>query len=68
MSVTSVMTLAGLAVSVLLGTWFTAEAVVSGDLTGTFVRFVASIAAGGYYWYLFNLSRGRRYFSAPPPR
>ena len=57
------MTVAGVAVSVLLGTFFTAQAVVAGDLAATFVRFVLSIALGGYYVFLFNLSRGRRYFS-----
>jgi len=63
-SFTTVMTAAGVAVSVLLGTWLTASAVVAGDPTATFVRFVVAVAAGGYYVYLYHLSKGRRFFTA----
>ncbi|MDH4363263.1 MAG: hypothetical protein OEY70_04120 [Acidimicrobiia bacterium] len=65
MSVTSVMAGLGVAVSVLLGALCTAIAVIAGDPTGAFVRFVGSIALGGYYVYLFHLSRGRRVFTRP---
>lgn len=61
-SFTTVMTGLGLAVSVLLGSYYTALAVVHGDLPGTFVRFVGSIALGAYYLVLYHLSRGRRFF------
>ena len=64
-SFTSVMAGLGAAVSVLLGALFTARAVVVGDLPSTFVRFVGSIALGGYYVYLYHLSRGRRVFTRP---
>lgn len=60
-SVATAMTVAGLAVSVVLGSWLTATAVLAGDPTGTFVRFVGSVAAGLYYVYLYGLSRGRRF-------
>ncbi len=66
MSFTSVMAGLGAAVSVLLGALYTAHAVMAGDPTGAFVRFVGSIALGGYYVYLYHLSRGRRVFSRPP--
>lgn len=65
-SFTSVMAGLGAAVSVLLGALYTAYAVMAGDPTGAFVRFVGSIALGGYYVYLYHLSRGRRVFSRPP--
>ena len=58
------MTVAGLAVAVLLGSVLTAQAVVAGDPTATLARFVLSIAAGGYYVFLYDLSRGRRFFSS----
>lgn len=58
------MTLAGLAVAVLLGSVLTAQAVVAGDPTATFVRFALSVAAGGYYVFLYHLSRGRRFFGS----
>jgi hypothetical protein len=64
-SATTVMTVAGLAVTVVLGTWLTANAVVAGDPTATFVRFVGSVLVGAYYVALFHLSRGRRFFSTP---
>lgn len=67
MSFTSVMAGLGVAVSVLLGALYTAYAVMAGDPTGAFVRFVGSIALGGYYVYLYHLSRGRRVFSRPSP-
>jgi hypothetical protein len=57
------MTGLGVAVSVLLGSYWTALAVVSGDLPGTFVRFVGSIGVGSFYLYLYHLSRGRRIFA-----
>jgi hypothetical protein len=63
LSFTTVMTVVGMAVAVLLGSLLTARAVVAGDLTGTFVRFVLAVAAGGYYVYLYHLSRGRRFFA-----
>lgn len=56
------MTAAGLAVAVFVGALVTAQAVVAGDPTGTFVRFVGSVLLGTYYWYLNQLSRGRRFF------
>ena len=62
-SFTSVMTAVGLAVAVLLGSLLTAQEVVAGNPVGTFVRFVLSVVAGGYYSYLFQLSRGRRFFA-----
>jgi hypothetical protein len=55
LSFTKVMTVAGLAVSVLLGSVLTAQAVVAGDPTTTFVRFAASILFGGYYLVLYRL-------------
>lgn len=58
------MTAAGVAVSVLLGTWLTARAVVAGDPTATFARFALAVTSGGYYLYLHHLSRGRRFFAA----
>lgn len=61
-SFTTVMTVAGLAVTALVGTWLTANAVVAGDPAATFVRFAGSILLGGYYLFLFHLSRGRRFF------
>lgn len=64
MSFTTVMTAAGVAVSVLLGTWLTAQAAVAGDPTATFARFVLAVAAGSYYLYLYHLSTGRRFFPA----
>ena len=63
-SFTTVMTVAGLAVTVLLGTWLTADAVVAGDPTATFVRFAGSVLLGSYYLLLFHYSRGRRFFGA----
>jgi hypothetical protein len=57
-----VLTGLGVAVSVLLGSYYTARAVVSGDPAGTFVRFVGSIALGSYYLALHRWSRGRRSF------
>lgn len=63
MSFTSVMTKLGVAVSALLGALYTAQAVTSGDLPATFVRFVGSIALGVFYLYLYHLSRGRRFFT-----
>ncbi len=65
-SFTSVMAGLGAAVSVLLGALYTAYAVMAGDPTGAFVRFVGAIALGGYYVYLYHLSRGRRVFARPP--
>lgn len=62
LSFTSVMTVAGMAVVVLLGSLFTAQSVVAGDVPATFVRFVLSITGGVYYLYLFHISRGRRIF------
>jgi hypothetical protein len=67
LSVASVMAAAGLAVTVLAGSLLTAQEVVVGNPSGTFVRFVLSVAVGGYYLYLFHLSRGRRFFSGPGP-
>jgi len=64
-SFTSVMTLVGVAVAVVGGASFTAMAVVAGDPTGSFVRFVLAVAFGVYYLYLYQLARGRRYFSTP---
>lgn len=64
LSFTTVMTMAGAAVSVLVGSYLTALAVVDGDTTATFVRFVLSVALGVYYVFLFHLSRGRRFFSS----
>ena len=64
-SLATVMAVAGLAVTVLLGTWFTAHAVVAGNPTATFVRFAVSVLGGVYYLYLYHLSRGRRFFSRP---
>lgn len=64
-SFTSVMAGLGVAVSVLLGALYTAYAVMAGDPTGAFVRFVGAIALGGYYMYLFHLSRNRRVFTRP---
>jgi hypothetical protein len=63
LSLATVMTMAGLAVTALLGSWLTARAVVAGDPAATFVRFAASILVGWYYLVLFHLSRGRRFFS-----
>ncbi|MGI9616860.1 MAG: hypothetical protein ACR2QO_28350 [Acidimicrobiales bacterium] len=63
-SFTTVMTVAGLAVTVSLGTWLTAVAAVAGDPTATFVRFAGSVLVGAYYLLLFHYSRGRRFFSA----
>ena len=60
LSFATLMTAAGLAVSVLVGSLLTTHAVLAGDLPGTFVRFVLSILAGTYYLYLFHLSQGRR--------
>lgn len=57
------MTAFGTAVAVLFGSVLTAQAVVSGDLPATFVRFVGSIAVGVYYVYLNQLARGKRPFS-----
>lgn len=62
-SLATVMAVTGLAVAVLLGTWFTAQAVVAGDPTATFVRFAISMLGGWYYLYLYHLSRGRRFFT-----
>ncbi|MFV0258588.1 MAG: hypothetical protein ACK5PP_09105 [Acidimicrobiales bacterium] len=62
MSFTTVMTAAGMAVAVLVGSLLTAYAVVDGDPAGTFVRFTGSVLLGTYYWYLNQLSRGRRFF------
>ena len=59
MSFTSVMAAVGLAVVVLAGSVLTAQSVVAGDLSGTFVRFVGSILLGMYYLYLNRWSRGR---------
>ncbi|MCP3992676.1 MAG: hypothetical protein GY724_26635 [Actinomycetia bacterium] len=59
MSFTSVMTAVGLAVAVLAGSVLTAQSVVVGNLTDTFVRFVLAIVAGAYYLYLHLMSRGR---------
>ena len=67
LSFTSVVTAAGMAVTVLMGSVLTALEVVAGNPTGTFVRFVLSVAVGGYYLYLFHLSRGRRFFSGSGP-
>lgn len=53
------MTTAGVAVAVLAGSLLTAQAVVAGDLPGTFVRFVLSIALGVYYLYLSRMARGQ---------
>lgn len=53
----------GLAVTVLLGSILTAQAVTAGDPVETFVRFVGATGLGGYYLYLLQLARGRRYFS-----
>ena len=64
LSFTTVMTMAGVAVSVLVGSFLTAQAVVDGDTAATFVRFVLSVALGAYYVFLFQLSRGRRFFSS----
>lgn len=66
-SFTSVMAAAGLAVAVLVGSLLTAQEVVAGDPTGTFVRFFLSVAVGGYYLYLFHLSRGRRFSTGSGP-
>ncbi len=59
MSFTSVMTAVGLAVAVLAGSVLTAQSVVAGNLTDTFVRFVSAIVAGAYYMYLHLMSQGR---------
>ena len=48
-----------MAVAVLAGSLLTAQAVVAGDLPGTFVRFVLSIALGAYYFYLNLMAQGR---------
>lgn len=64
LSFTSVMTMAGVAVSVLAGSLLTAQAVVAGDLTATFVRFVLAVLLGAYYLALYHLSRGRRFFAS----
>lgn len=53
------MTTAGMVVAVLAGSLLTAQAVMAGDLQGTFVRFVLSIALGAYYLYLNRMARGR---------
>jgi len=58
-SFTAVMTAAGLAVAVLVGSVLTAQAVVAGNLPATFVRFVLATLAGGYYLYLHLLVRGK---------
>ena len=63
MSLATLVTATGLAVAVLAGSLFTAQAVVDGDLSATFVRFVLSILLGTYYVYLMQLSRGRRPFA-----
>lgn len=63
MSLVTLVTATGLAVAVLAGSWLTAQAVVDGDLSATFVRFVVSILIGTFYYYLFGLSRGRRPFA-----
>ena len=63
-SLTTAMTVVGLAVTALLGAWLTATAVVAGDPAATFVRFAGSILLGWYYLLLFHLSRGRRFFGA----
>jgi len=63
MSFTSLMTVVGLAVASLGGSIMVAQAVVAGDVTGTFVRFCGSIVLGLFYLYLFHLSRGRRFHS-----
>ncbi len=62
-SLATVMAVTGLAVTVLLGTWFTAASVVAGDPTATFVRFVLSVLGGGYYLVVYHLARGRRFFA-----
>lgn len=63
MSLASLVTATGLAVAVFAGSLLTAQAVVDGDLSATFVRFVMSILIGTFYFYLFELSRGRRPFT-----
>lgn len=57
MSFTTVMTAVGLAVAVLAGSILTAQAVVAGNPSSTFVRFVGAVALGSYYVYLNRLSR-----------
>ena len=64
LSFTTVMTVTGLAVAVLLGSFFTAQAVVAGDVPATLIRFVTSIGVGVFYLYLFRLSQGHRYFQS----
>ena len=58
-SVTALMAGAGMAVAVLAGSLLTAQAVVAGDLTGTFARFVGSILIGAYYLFLHRMATAR---------
>ena len=57
LNVSALTTGAGLAVAVFAGSWFTAQAVLTGNLPGTFAWFVGSILLGTYYLYLHRMAR-----------
>ncbi len=49
----------GLLVAVAAGSWWVADAVVSGAVTAVFLRFVTTVAAGFYYLVLLRVATGR---------
>ena len=60
MPLTRAMTLAGMAVTVLVGSLLTAQQVLQGDPLGAFILFALSVSLGGYYLVLYHVTRGRR--------
>ena len=56
-SVGSFLASVGLAVALCFGAWWTGRAVMSGDVGGTFARFVISVGVGLYYLILLRVAR-----------
>ncbi len=53
----SLLSTGGLVLALCLGSWWTATAVMAGDVAGTLARFAVSIAAGMYYLILMRAAR-----------
>lgn len=50
----------GLAVALAAGAWWTAQAVVAGDVGSMLVRLVVSVMVGVYYLLMVRLTQGRQ--------
>ncbi len=50
----------GLLASLVLGSWWTSQAVVDGNLGSMAIRLTVSVVAGLYYYLLFKVCKGYR--------